>query len=94
MSEINGSEYKESHFPAGEVVWSALGIIVVLAFGDLFVLLALAAAVAIMATASWTYRSTAHRGPNTSDADLASVTQLRPALAVQRDLPWTGPSAA
>ena len=47
MSEINGSEYKESHFPAGEVVWSALGIIVVLAFGDLFVLLALAAAVAI-----------------------------------------------
>jgi ABC-type protease/lipase transport system fused ATPase/permease subunit len=94
MSEINGSEYKESRFPAGEVVWSALGIIVVLAFGDLFVLLALAAAVVIMATAWWTYRSTAHGGQNTSDAYLASVTQLRAAPAVQHDLRWHGPSAA
>jgi ABC-type protease/lipase transport system fused ATPase/permease subunit len=94
MSEINGSEYKESRFPAGEVVWSALGIIVVLAFGDLFVLLALAAAVVIMATAWWTYRSTAYRGQNTSDADLASVTQLRAVPAVQHDLRWHGPSAA
>ncbi len=94
MSEINGSEYKESRFPAGEVVWSALGIIVVLAFGDLFVLLGLAAAIVIMATAWWTYRSTAHRGQHTSDAEWASVTQLRPAAAVQYDLPWTGPSAA
>ena len=94
MSEINGSEYKESRFPAGEVVWSALGIIVVLAFGDLFVLLALAAAIVIMATAWWTYRNAAHRGQNTSDANWAFVTELRPAPLRQRDLPWTGPSAA
>jgi hypothetical protein len=94
MSEITGSEYKESRFPAGEVVWSALGIIVVLAFGDLFVLLALAAAITIMATAWWTYRSAAHRGQDTGDPHLAPVTQLRPLPAVHDGLPWTGPSAA
>jgi hypothetical protein len=98
MSESNGSGYADSHFPIGEAVWSAAGIIILLAFGDVLLLLALVAVTAAMAAAWWTYRSAA-RHAQTSDADLATVTQLRPGSTVQRrrqgaPAAWHGPSAA
>jgi hypothetical protein len=99
MSET-GNGYADSHFPIGEAVWSAAGIIILLAFGDVLLLLALTAVTVAMAAAWWTYRS-AERRARTYDADLATVTQLRPASPVHRDLKrtaapasWHGPSAA
>ncbi|MCV7426958.1 hypothetical protein H7K34_10520 [Mycobacterium montefiorense] len=51
---------QESHCPIGEAVWILAGIIMLLAFGDALVLLALALTIAIMATAWWTYRGMRH----------------------------------
>ncbi|WAJ44883.1 hypothetical protein OK015_27990 [Mycobacterium sp. Aquia_216] len=100
MSEVTANGYANSHFPIGEAVWIAAGIIIVLAFGDVLLLLALVVAIAATATAWWTYRS-AGRRTRTHEAELASVTQLRPASTVHRDLRktsasarWHGPNAA
>jgi hypothetical protein len=99
MSET-GNGYADSHFPIGEAVWSAAGIIILLAFGDVLLLLVLAAVTVAMAAAWWTHRS-AERRARTHDSELATVTRLRPASTVQRDLRkaaapalWDGPSAA
>jgi hypothetical protein len=100
MRQTNSNGYNDSRFPLGEAVWISAGIIMVLAFGDVLVLLALALAIAAMTTAWWTYRK-AQRGGQSNSAGLASVTQLRPASTGLRDLkktpapaPWHGPSAA
>lgn len=85
------------HYPVSEAVWIAAGLIMLLAFGDILVLLALALAIVAM-TAAWLgYRKVRQRGQGNDD--LASVTQLRPAAAVEPDpkatpAPWQGPSAA
>jgi len=100
MAQINSNGYNDSHFPFGEAVWISAGIIMVLAFGDVLVLLALALAIAGMTTAWLTYRKVQHR-EQSNGADLASVTRLRPASTGQRNptkasapAPWHGPSAA
>ena len=100
MRQTNSNGYNDSRFPLGEAAWISAGIIMVLAFGDVLVLLALALAIAAMTTAWWTYRKAQRGGPSNS-AGLASVTQLRPASTGLRDLkktsapaPWHGPSAA
>jgi hypothetical protein len=90
----------DSHYLIGEAVWIAAGIIMLLAFGDALVLLALALASAAMTTAWWTHRKAQQREP-VSDADLAPVSRLRPTSAIRREpksalaqAPWRGPSAA
>ena len=99
MQQTTGNGYNDFHYPIGEAVWTMAGIIMLLAFGDALVLLALGLAIATMATAWWTYRRVQRGGQRSTD--LASVTTLRPASTVQRDLkntsgqaPWRGPSAA
>jgi ABC-type bacteriocin/lantibiotic exporter with double-glycine peptidase domain len=86
-----------------ETLWIVAGIVLLLAFGDALVLLVLAFAIVAITTAWWTYRKVAARTERVArnDAQLASVSQLRPAFASQRDLkktsahaPWRGPSAA
>ena len=62
--------------PIGEAIWIVAGIIVLMAFGDELVLLALALAIAAMATAWW-IRHRVGRRAQTSGAELAAVTQLR-----------------
>ena len=62
--------------PIGEAVWIVMGIIVVMAFGDVLVVLALAVAIAAMAAAWWLHHVTGQRVQRT-DAQLASVTELR-----------------
>ena len=89
------------HHPAiGEAVWIAAGLIVLIAFGDALIVLALAVAIGFMTMAWWSYRQVEHRGER-SDPRLAPVTHLRPALSAQRELNktsahalWRGPSAA
>jgi hypothetical protein len=91
---------RQPHHLVGEAVWIIAGIVVMLAFGDALVLLALAVAIVTMTSAWWTYRKVEHRVQR-DDAELASVTPLRPALAGQRGpkqasqhVSWGGPSAA
>jgi len=61
--------------PIGEAIWIVAGIIVLMAFGDELVLLALALAVAAMATGWWIHHRVGRRG-QTSETEMASVTHL------------------
>ena len=88
------------HSPIGETVWIVAGIIIMFAFGDAFVLSALAFGIVTMTGAWLTYRHAARRAES-SDAEMAPVTHLRPALTAQRHPKkasahesWRGPSAA
>lgn len=51
---------KQMRYPIGEAVWIVAGIILMFAFGDAFVLSALAMATATMIAAWWTYRKVHH----------------------------------
>jgi ABC-type nickel/cobalt efflux system permease component RcnA len=86
--------------PIGEAVWIVAGIIIMFAFGDAFVLSALAFGIVIMTGAWLTYRR-AERRAEKNDAEMVPVIQLRPALTAQRHSQkaaahetWRGPSAA
>ncbi|MEM6106364.1 hypothetical protein AAHS21_08860 [Mycobacterium sp. 050272] len=82
------------HHPFGEAVWGVAGIILLLAFGDVLVVLALALVIAGMIAAVWSYRQVRREQ---HDGDLAPVTQLRPAPALHGRPVATsiqGPSAA
>jgi hypothetical protein len=97
MRQTTISGHPNTHHPIGEMVLLLAGIIVLIAFGDAF---ALVIAAAVIATLVWgMIREIEHRVRNRRE--LAPVTQLRPALAGQRDLKKTaahasrrGPSAA
>lgn len=100
MKQTNINGHHDSHYPIGEAVWILAGMIVLIAFGDLLILLALAFAVVTMTTAWWTYRTVEHRVER-NDAELATVTHLPAAFSDKRDLEktstrasWRGPSAA
>jgi hypothetical protein len=67
------------HSPIGEAVWIIAGIIVMFAFGDAFVLSALAFGIVTVIGALFTHRR-AERRAQITDADMAPVTHLRPAL--------------
>ena len=100
MQHTITSGRQHPHHPIGEAAWILAGIIVMLAFGDALVLLALAVAIVTTTTAWWTHRKVEYRAQR-DDAELASVTRLRPALTGQRrpkeasrHVSWGGPSAA
>ncbi|CDO91160.1 hypothetical protein AWC29_03400 [Mycobacterium triplex] len=89
----------QSRNPVGEAVWIAAGVVMLLAFGDVLVLLALGLAIVGMTVAWLAYRKVQRDGRG-NDV-LASVTQIRPASAAPRQpkttpapAPWQGPSAA
>ena len=73
------------HSPIGEAVWIVAGIIIMFAFGDAFVLSALAFGIVTMTGAWFTHRQ-AERRAERNDAEMAPVTHLRPALTGQRHL--------
>jgi hypothetical protein len=83
----------------GEALWIFVGIVLLVVFVDPLILLALATVA--VAAPWWAYRKVQHRAERVvrSDAELATVTHLRPTLAGQREktsahAPWLGPSAA
>jgi hypothetical protein len=87
-----------------EALWILAGIILMLAFGDVLVLLALVFAIVTLTAAWWTawstYRTVEHCVER-DDAELAPVAHLRPTSTSRCDLkmtsvhaPWRGPSAA
>lgn len=95
---ING--HHDAHHPIAEAFWILVGITLLLAFGDVLVILALTAAIVAMAPVWWIHRKAEH-GVKIDRAALAPVTQLRPASNGQREpkttapqAPWRGPSAA
>lgn len=75
-----------AHDAEAALFWIFAGIIMVIAFGDVLTLLAVASG--IVATAWWISRKLEHREAR-NDAMTAPVTQLRPALTDQRDLKKT-----
>ena len=98
MRHITIKGHNGAHDAEAAVFWIFAGIIVVIAFGDVLTLLAVA--LAIVATARWVSRKLEHRVAR-NDAPTASVTHLRPALTGQRDpktssphASWRGPRAA
>lgn len=74
--------------PVGEAVWIVAGVIIMFAFGDAFVLSALAFGIVTMTGAWFTHRQ-AERRAERSVAETASVTHLRPDLTTQRHLKKT-----
>jgi ABC-type bacteriocin/lantibiotic exporter with double-glycine peptidase domain len=76
------------HYPIAEALWILAGIIMLIAFGDALVLLALAFAIVTMTTVWWVYRGVEHRVER-NDAEMALVSDLCPALTGQRDLKKT-----
>jgi hypothetical protein len=79
------------HYPISEAVWVLAGFIMLLAFGDVLIVLLLAVAAAAMATVWWIYRNVEHPAES-GDDDLAPVTRLRPRATDQHAL--RGPRAA
>jgi Flp pilus assembly protein TadB len=100
MQQTTISGRRGSRYPVGEAVWIVAGIIVMLAFGDAFILSALAFAIVTMTAAWWAHRKAEHRVERIA-TELAPVTHLRPSLTGQRELKNTqahslshGPNAA
>jgi hypothetical protein len=91
MRHITIKGHKGAHDVEAAVFWIFAGIIVVIAFGDVLTLLAVA--LAIVATAWWVSRKLEHRVAR-NDAPMGSVTRLGPALTGQRDLKRTSPHAS
>jgi hypothetical protein len=94
------TEHHESSYPIAEALWVLAGIILLLALGDILILLALTVAIVAMATVWWAHRTVEHRAQG-NGAEVASVTHLRPASTGHRDLkrftahaPWRGHSVA
>jgi Flp pilus assembly protein TadB len=77
-----------SRYPIAEALWILTGIILLLAYGDALLVLALAFAIVTMTTAWWVHRKVEHRVER-NDTELASVAHLRPALTSQRMTPPT-----
>jgi hypothetical protein len=112
MSQTTIAGHQGTHHSIAESLWSwraeapwiLAGIILMLALGDVLVLLALVFAIVTLTAAWWTawstYRTVEHRVER-DDAELAPVAHLRPASTSRRNLkmtsvhaPWRGPSAA
>ncbi|SPM39835.1 hypothetical protein MNAB215_2028 [Mycobacterium numidiamassiliense] len=91
MLQTTNSEHRGS--PVGEVVWIAAGIIMLMAFGDALVVLALAFAIAAMAGIWWVNHAASQRAQR-NDAQLAPVTQLRARLTHHTPADARGPRAA
>ena len=86
MRHTTISGHHGAHDAEATVFWIFTGIIMVIAFGDVLTLLAVA--FAIVTIAWWISRKVEHRVER-NDAEMAPVTQLRPALTDQRDLKKT-----
>jgi Flp pilus assembly protein TadB len=98
MRHTTISGHQGAHDAQAAVFWILCGIIVMIAFRDVLTLLAVA--LGILATAWWISREVERRMKR-NDAEMATVTHLRPALTGQPALKkasahasWHGPSAA
>ncbi|MCV7029197.1 hypothetical protein [Mycobacterium sherrisii] len=71
---------KQTRFPIGEAIWITVGIVLMFAFGDAFVLSALAMAAATMVAAWWAYRKVEHE-PKPAGSSAAPATLRGPGAA-------------
>jgi hypothetical protein len=98
MSRFSINEGDRAHHTVAAAFWLLVGIVALVAFGD--VLAVLAVALAVVTAALWAYREVEHRLQG-DDAAMASVTALRPAMTGASDLQhgpthasWRDPRAA
>jgi hypothetical protein len=90
MSTSRINEGGHAHHTISAAVWLLVGIVALVAFGDVVAVLALA--LAIVTLVLWGYREVEHR-LRTNDAEMAPVTTLRPAFTGQSD-PQHAPTPA
>lgn len=92
--------HHEARYPVAAALWIVAGVMLLLAVGDVVILLALAVTAVGMAITWSAHRTVVHRGQR-NDVEVASVTQLRSAATGHRDLkkfsalaPWGGHGVA
>jgi Flp pilus assembly protein TadB len=85
------STQRGKHYPFGETVWGLAGLVVLMTFGDVLVVAALAVAAVALAVTWWVHRQAVDRVRET-EAVPASVSQLRPGPTRAHHL--RGPRAA
>lgn len=87
----------DARFPITETLWVIAGAVLLLALGDVVVVLAVALAAAAIATAWWIGRPAGRRAPSNQVA-FASVSHLpaghRAPKRASAHAPWHRPSAA
>jgi hypothetical protein len=100
MQQTANSQQRNFHYPVAETLWVLAGIVLLLAYGDALVLLAVASAIVAVAAAWWIRDRRVARTAATINV-LASVTQLNPPSTRRAELkatspraPWRGPTAA
>ncbi len=97
MRQIITSERLGARYPIAESLWVIAGFIVLLALGDIVIVLALALA-AVATTAAWWIRRNAGRRAQNGDLALASVFHLptshREPKKTSAHGPWHRNSAA
>jgi hypothetical protein len=77
----------------GEALWVLAGVILMLAFGDAFIVLALAVAIVAVAVTWLTLHNVENRVER-NGAETASVSHLRSGKRDSSHAQWRGPSAA
>jgi hypothetical protein len=77
------SEHRGTGYAEVAAFWILAGVILVIAFGDFLALLG--GALVVAAAISWAYRAVERRWER-HEAEMASVSHLRPALTRQQDL--------
>ena len=97
MRQTNIRPRSDPRFPIAETLWIFAGTILLLALGDVVIVLALALVAAAIATAWWV-RRTAGRRARSSEGTLASVSRLpagnREPKIAPAHAPWHRHSAA
>lgn len=98
MRQIITSERLGARYPIAESLWVIAGFIVLLALGDIVIVLALALAAVATTAAWWIRRNAGRRPPHSGDLALASVFHLptshREPKTTSAHGPWPRNSAA
>lgn len=91
------SEHARTHNPIAQTLWIGAGIALLLALGDVVLVVALASVAAGMTAARWIRRGAGHR-VRSGDVALAAVSRLptihRESIRTPAHAPWHRHSAA
>ena len=90
-------KHSDGRYPVAGALWAVAGVILLLALGDVVIVLAFALAAAAPATAWWIRRNVEHRARNPGEA-LASISRLptgqREPKSASAHPPWNRHDAA
>lgn len=93
MRQTINRQRPDARLPIAETLWIIAGSVLLLALGDVVILVALALAAAAIATAWWIRRAAGHRALR-DDVALAAVSHLPAGHRGPAHTPWPRRSAA